>query len=169
MPILYMMFGYPGAGKTTTAKILSELTGAVHLSSDQLRLELFPNPSFSAEEHAELYRELDSRTEQLLSEGRDVIYDANLNRRQYRDEKYEICRRTGAIPKLIWVQTEKEIAKRRALHDSRSPLWPRHEHPSQMFDRIADIIEPPDESEPHLVIDGARISPDNIKTALIET
>lgn len=161
-----MMFGYPGAGKTTTAKILSELTGAVHLSSDQLRLELFPNPSFSAEEHAELYRELDSRTEQLLSEGRDVIYDANLNRRQHRDEKYEICRRTGAIPKLIWVQTEKEIAKRRALHDSRSPLWPRYEHPSQLFDRVASIIEPPAENEAYVTLDGQSITAEQISAIL---
>ena len=31
-PTLFMMFGYPGAGKTTTAEIINELTGAEHLS-----------------------------------------------------------------------------------------------------------------------------------------
>lgn len=162
-----MMFGYPGAGKTTTAEILSQLTGAVHLSSDKLRLELFPNPRFTPDEHARLYSELDQQTEVLLAKGQDVIYDANLNRKEHRVEKYAICHRTGATPKLIWVQTEKEVAKQRALHESRSLLWPKHEQPSQMFDRIADIIEPPDASaEPYMVIDGTNININQVNALL---
>lgn len=164
--ILYMMFGYPGAGKTTTAEIIARHTGAVHLSSDKLRLDLFPEPGFSPEEHGMLYKELDTQTEVLLRQGKDVIYDANLNRRVHRKEKYDICRRTGAQPLLIWVQTERETAKQRALHDSRSPLWPKHERPSQMFDRIADIIEAPDQDEPVLLLDGTKITPEYIRTLL---
>lgn len=166
MSILYMMFGYPGAGKTTTSEIIAEQTGAVHLSSDKLRLELFPEPTFSPKEHEALYRELDRRTEQLLLQGKDVIYDANLNRREHREEKYEICRRTDAKPKLIWVQTDKAVAKQRALHENRSPLWPKHEHPGQMFDRIADILEPPTPSEPHIIISGQAITAENVRDHL---
>ncbi len=161
-----MMFGYPGAGKTTTAEIIADLTGAVHLSSDKVRLELFPEPTFSQSEHDQLYAELDRRTEALLREGRDVIYDANLNRREHRQEKYEICRRAHATPQLIWVQTEREVARQRALHESRSPLWPKHEHPGQMFDRIAGIIEPPAASEPHITINGQAITPESVSSRL---
>src|SRR5690554_6388520 len=114
MPILYMMFGYPGAGKTTTAEIIANLTGAVHLSSDKVRLELFPEPTFSQSEHDQLYAELDRRTEALLREGRDVIYDANLNRREHRQEKYVIFRRAYATPQLIWVLSEREVARQRS-------------------------------------------------------
>lgn len=160
------MFGYPGAGKTTAAEIIARQTGAVHLSSDKLRLKLFPDPTFSPEEHNALYKELDKQTEELLSQGRGVIYDANLNRRAHREEKYEICRRVGAKPLLVWIQTEKEIAKQRALHDSRSPLWPKHEHPSQMFDRIAGIIEVPDQDEPVVVLDGTKITQEYISSLL---
>jgi len=81
---LYLMLGYPGAGKTTTAHILSELTGAVRLSSDDFRFAMFPQPTFSNDEHATLYRTLDFVTEMLLANGVSVIYDANLNRYQHR-------------------------------------------------------------------------------------
>lgn len=160
------MLGYPGAGKTTTAEVIHELTGAEHLSSDKLRLELFPRPSFSPEEHDTLYQTLDERTEALLGQGKDVIYDANLNRYQHRQDKYAICQRTGAQPKLIWVQTPKEIARQRATDPQRQQLVPLGETLPQMFDRIAGIIEEPLENEPHITVDGTKVTPEYITNKL---
>lgn len=157
-PTLYLMFGYPGAGKTTAAALLHELTGAVHLQSDQVRLELFPQPTFSHAEHDELYRTLDTRTEQLLREGKSVIYDANLNRYQHRKDKYDICARSGATALLLWIQTPKDLAKQRAMHESRQHLWPRHETPEQLFDRVAGVIEEPAADEAYIAIDGTRVT-----------
>ena len=114
-PTLYLMLGYPGAGKTTTAEIIAKLTGAVHLASDRLRLELFPNPQFTEAEHETVYKVLNQRTNRLLSKGQSVIYDANLNRYAYRAEKYNICRGTGSRPVLIWVRVDRALAKQRAM------------------------------------------------------
>src|SRR5690554_3920729 len=111
---LYLMLGYPGAGKTTTAKIVSKLTGATHLASDKIRLELFPQPKFTPEEHRQLYETIDRRTKELLQQGKSVIYDANLNRYIHRREKYDICRQTSAQPVLLWVQASSELARQRA-------------------------------------------------------
>lgn len=156
------MLGYPGAGKTTTAEVIHELTGAVHLSSDKLRLEMFSRPTFDQTEHDKLYKALDAKTEKLLEEGKSVIYDANLNRYQHRVDKYGICQRTGARPVLIWVQTPKELAKQRATKTNRLHLVPKNETLEQMFDRIAGIIEEPGANEPHTVIDGTQISPEYV-------
>jgi predicted kinase len=166
MPNLYMMFGYPGAGKTTAAEVIAQLTGAAHLQSDKVRLELFPQPTFSQMEHDALYATLDARTEQLLRQGRDVIYDANLNRYQHRRDKYVICEKTGAAPILLWVQTEKTLSKARAMHDSRKHLWPPGETPDKLFDRVADIIEEPGPAEPHIIIDGTAVTPEYISDLL---
>src|SRR4051812_30668905 len=122
MAKLYMMLGYPGAGKTTTAAVLHELTGAVHLSSDEVRSERFPQPTFSEEEHEQLYKYLDEKTESLLEEGKDVIYDANLNRLEHRQDKYKIAQQAGAEAVLLWLQTPKDMAKERASHMSRQHL-----------------------------------------------
>lgn len=161
-----MMFGYPGAGKTTAAKAIATITGAVHLSSDELRLKLFKPPTFSLTEHAKLYAQLNIQTKKLLSRGHDVIYDANLNRYQHRQEKYTIARIINAKPILIWVKTPKELAKQRALDEIRKPLWPTHETPNHMFERIASIIEPPQEDEPYISLDGTQISQAYIKEKL---
>src|ERR1700693_1036268 len=110
-PTLYLMLGYPGAGKTTTAKIIAELTGAVHLSSDETRQVLFAYPTFKEHEHAQLYSHLDRELEKLMKESKDVIYDANLNRHRHRLEKYALAKRHDYQVKLIWVQTPEELAK----------------------------------------------------------
>jgi predicted kinase len=166
MAKLYMMFGYPGAGKTTAAEAIARLTGAVHLQSDNVRLELFPEPTFSQTEHDALYTTLDNRTEQLLHEGRDVIYDANLNRYQHRRDKYDICERANATPVLLWVQTEKTLSKTRAMHESRQHLWPPGETPGRIFDRVADVIQEPGPGEPYIVLDGTQITDEYIKNLL---
>lgn len=165
-PTLFLMLGYPGAGKTTAAEHIARLTGAVLLTSDKIRLELFPKPTFSAEEHAKLYAAIDQRTEQLLKGGSSVIYDANLNRYEHRKEKYNICSRTGAKPILVWRQTPRSIAKIRATDESRNHLVPTNETSDHMFERIAAIIEPPHADENVVVLTGEDITEYDIKTAL---
>lgn len=166
MAQLYLMLGYPGAGKTTTAKVIHELTGAEHISSDAMRLKLFPQPSFSQMEHDQLYRHIDKEVERLLGEGKDVIYDANLNRFRHRKEKYDMCERTGATPVLIWVQTPKELAKSRAIHQSRAHLIPHNETPVSMFERIARVIEEPHPTEAYISVDGTKVTPEYIANKL---
>ena len=153
-PTLFMMFGYPGAGKTTAAKLIQELTGAEHLSSDILRLELFPNPTYTQEEHDAVYAELNRRTEELLGQGKSVVYDANLNRYMHRLEKYQLCERINAQAVLIWVQAPKELARERAVMRGHHHLVPKDETFESMFDRVTNIIEEPREDEPLYTVNG---------------
>lgn len=166
-PVLYMMLGYPGAGKTTAAKIIAEISGAEHLASDFIRLELFPKPQFTEEEHRQLYAYIDKLAERLLLSGKSVIYDANLNRFEHRDQKYSICRRSRARSVLVWVQTPKELAKRRATKLSENdPLRPFGNFDEPTFDRLAMAIEPPGQDEPHIMLDGTKITTDYVRAAL---
>ena len=165
-PTLFMMFGYPGAGKTTTAKIIEEVGGAARLSSDELRLELFPNPTYSQEEHDAVYAELNKRAEALLSEGKSVIYDANLNRYQHRLEKYELAERTHARPVLFWIQTPRELARERAVMRGHHHLVPKDETFETMFDRVSSVIEEPQEDEPVYTIDGVNLDKNAVSEIL---
>jgi predicted kinase len=102
----------------------------------------------------------------LLRDGKDVVYDANLNRRQHRQEKYAICERAGAEPVLVWVQTAKDLARQRATHSERLHLVPKGETLDQMFDRIAEIIEEPGSDEPFVIIDGTNVSDNDVRRLL---
>ena len=165
-PILYMLLGYPGAGKTTAAKIIEKLTGAQRLTSDVERLKMFPRPQFSETEHAQLYRQLDEETSKLLASGQSVIYDANLNRYTHRSDKYKICQQTSAIPVLVWLNTDRSLSKQRATDKTREKLWPIGENPEAMLSRIADLIETPRPSENPIILNGSGLSPDIVEAAL---
>lgn len=165
-PSLYLMLGYPGAGKTTVAKYIEQLTGAERLSSDETRVSLFGEPTFSPSEHNKLYKHLNQQTRRLLSAKKNVIYDANLNRYAHRQEKYDICKQTGATALLIWVTTDRDLSKNRATNDSRKKYTPPDETLYSLFERIADVIEPPKATEPVVKIDGTNTSQQEVKRIL---
>lgn len=158
--------GYPGAGKTTTAKLIAELTSAARLSSDEVRLQLFAEPKFNEAEHQKLYTHLNTKCLDLLKAGTSVVYDANLNRYEHRQEKYDIAHQLGVKTVLIWVKTPKQLAKERATHTERTRFIPQHETAPAMFDRIAAIIELPKAHETAVIIDGTHITKQAIKDAI---
>lgn len=165
-PTLYLMLGYPGAGKTTAARVLAKITGAVHLSSDEFRLQKYQNPSFDQDEHDELYSSLNQKTRELLMHGKSVIYDANLNRKEHRQEKYDLAYDLGIPTRLLWVQAHRHLAKERALTVkdlNLRPFGPMSEH---MFERVADVMQEPSGNEPFVAIDGTMVSPEYIKKTL---
>lgn len=163
-PTLYLMLGFPGAGKTTTAETVSEITGAVRLSSDDLRISMFPSPKFTQAEHDIIYGALDYLTELLLTKGISVIYDANLNRYRHRKDKYDICTKTDAKPVLLWVKADQQLAKHRATAKGEGdPRRPYGNLRPEVFDRLANQIESPEDNEPAIVVNGTKVSPDYIK------
>lgn len=76
---LYYLVGLPASGKTTYAKKLEKLLGAIRLSSDDLRMELFGDVNCQ-DRNAELFEEMNKRAKLALKSGKIVVYDAtNIN------------------------------------------------------------------------------------------
>lgn len=165
-PTLHLMMGLPGAGKTTLAKILEELTGAKRLSSDEFRLTLFDTPTFTQDEHDRLYGIIDHNLEHMLAAGFDVIYDANLNRRMHRDEKYAFAKEYNADITLWWVKTPQELSKKRRVDEQHPGLVIPGESPSEMHDRVSDLFEEPGADEPYIIVNGKDIKKNEIKALL---
>jgi len=84
-PILIMMVGIQGSGKSTIAQHIRDKISSVpvHIfSSDQLREELFGSVD-EQNRNNELFRELHRRIKQQLNKNSIVIYDAtNVNKRK---------------------------------------------------------------------------------------
>ncbi len=166
-PTLYLMLGYPGAGKTTTAKIIRDLTGAVHLWADQIRRELYGEPSYTHDENLRLYNHLNQLTGELLAAGNSVIFDTNFSFRRDRKHLRDIATKHAAATKLVWIRLPRDIARERAtqnahLNDTRILGDMSHKD----FDRLVSRIEEPDDSEPFVQVDGTQISPDYLSRAL---
>lgn len=165
------MLGYPGAGKTTIARIIHELTGAVHIWEDQVRLEQFPRPVFSGAENDALHNHLNTLTGELLAAGKSVIYDTSFNAYEDRERMYHIADAAEAETKLIWVKTDKRVAhgratKNAAAQPTRILATVLGDMDQQTFDRLSGKLEPPHDDEPHIAIDGTETTAEHIKSLL---
>jgi len=166
-PTLYLFVGYPGAGKTTIARIITDLTGGVHLWADFERHVMFKNPTHSKEESRELYDHLNRVADELLAQGKCVIYDTNFNFRSDRDHLRQIAAKNGADTIVIWVTTPRELAERRATKESENEdtrIWGNMS--LQTFNRMSDNLQQPDDDEKVIQIDGTDIDSAAIKQQL---
>ncbi|HET8708740.1 MAG TPA: AAA family ATPase [Candidatus Saccharimonadales bacterium] len=165
-PTLYLMMGFPGSGKTTTAKIIHDLTGAVHLWADQERRERFGD-TYRPEDSEALYFDLNHRTAELLHAGKSVVFDTNFNFRKDRDFLRDVAAMAGADVKLIWLRTNITLAKDRATGQLQAV---HNGFNAQMEDttfmRIASNLELPSGDEQAIVLDGTKITPDYVKQML---
>lgn len=164
---LYLFVGYPGAGKTTIAKIIHELTGAVHLWADFERHVMFDAPTHSKAESRILYDHLNHVTGELLEQGKSVIFDTNFNYRKDRDYLREMAARHGAEVVLIWVTTPQDTARKRATEESDGQdtrIWGNMA--LEDFRRMSDHLQEPDSDEAAVKIEGIDITPQKVKQRL---
>ena len=79
----HLLIGPPASGKTTLAGVLAELTGAVVLSTDLLRQELFGDAAVQGP-WRDIEALLHQRIQELVAAGTPVIVDATHARRPWR-------------------------------------------------------------------------------------
>ena len=156
-PKLYVLIGYPGAGKTTVAKIIADATGAVHVWADAERHKIFSKPTHSQAESLELYDRLNRRAGELLAAGKSVVYDTNFNFFADRQKMRDIATRNGAETVLLWITLPKQIAKQRAVNSGRSRNGYEVSMTDEQFESIVAKLEPPSENEKYIKIDGLKL------------
>lgn len=161
------MLGYPGSGKTTAAVAVEQVTGATHLWADQIRRQMFGNPTYAPAENAQLYEELNRQTETLLQTGKSVVFDTSFNYFADRQHLREIAAKHGANTALLWVKTPKEIAQQRATSNAESqPTRTLGNMAHTDFERLSGKLEEPGPNEPFITLDGTKITPDYVADLL---
>ena len=166
-PTLFLMVGFPGAGKTTAAKYIHELTGALHVWADQERRQRFPNPTHSHEENLQLYAQLNVEVRQLLHDGQSVIFDTNFSFYKDRKRLRKIAAKEGARTVVVWITTSKDLARDRATVRSQGQstrVWGNM--PLQHFERMSRNLQPPLPAEQALRIDGTAMTLETVRQAL---
>jgi predicted kinase len=119
-PVLVIVSGLPGTGKSFFSRKLAERLLFTIIESDDVRKKHFPLPSYTSIESAKVFEVIYRQMDGLLKKGASVILDATNLKEKYRTSVYDIAEKNGA--KLIIVQLDappglvKERLKARGKH-----------------------------------------------------
>jgi len=112
-PVLVLVSGLPGTGKTYFSRQLSERLPFVILESDALRRVLNQSPNHSKPESARLFAAVHLLCERLLKEGYSVIIDATNLTEKHRRYFYEIADRLYFKLIIVGVKAPSSLVKER--------------------------------------------------------
>jgi len=125
IPVLIVVFGLTGTGKTYLSKILKTEILAEYLSTDILRKRLagivaeekhfepFEKGIYSPEHTERTYRAIIEEAERLLREGKDVIVDGTFRSKAYRDEIRKMAEKVGARCLFVHCTASDELIRKR--------------------------------------------------------
>lgn len=106
-PSLILLVGIPGSGKTTYAKkYIEEHPSIVHLSSDDIRKELYGDESIQGNP-SEVFTLMQKRAVEFLNNGQSVVYDSTAVTRKDRAGIIAACPKFVKIEcHIIWAPIE---------------------------------------------------------------
>lgn len=155
-PTLFLVYGYPGSGKSFLARQLCEEINAAHVQGDRIRAELFEHPRYDREENNIISHLVDYMTGEFLSAGISVVYDVNAMRLTQRRELRELARRHKANVVMLWIQIDPESAFARAHKRDHRKADDRYSEPMDRttFENVAGHMQNPTQTEEYVVISG---------------
>lgn len=160
-PLLILLYGFPGGGKTYFARQLSENLKTAHVHGDRIRFELFDQPQYDRQENSIINQLMQYMTEEFLSAGINVIYDANAMRKSQRAALREMARKKGAKTVVVWFQLDADTAFERTQKRDRRKADDRFaaEYTHDLFRRYISHMQHPEATEDYVVVSGRHTYP----------
>lgn len=153
---LFILCGYPYAGKSYVARELIARTGIAVVSIDDIfhacGFDWNTNRLPSAEEWGEIFDESYAQAQTFLKAGKNVLYDSTNHTRASRDKLREVARSVGAESYVIYVRVSvDEVWKRR---EESTADKGRHVVSRDLVATTIAAFESPAESEGVFVVDN---------------
>lgn len=152
-PVVYLLVGLTGSGKTTYARQVLEPAGALRLSVDELVYQRhgrygvdYPEQEYFARQ-APALAEVHERLAELVRAGQDVVLDHGLWLRRERQEWKKLIEQAGGRWRLLYFDLPRdELLRRLAERNVRDDANALTVTPQALEDFYARF-EPPDQDE----------------------
>lgn len=154
-PLLIMLGGLPGTGKSHFARELATRVPSVVLGSDRLRKALVAKPEYTREEHARVFDAAHQLIAKLLDQDLRVIFDAtNLNER-LRGPLYHLTDRRKIPLVIVWLTAPPGTIRRRLADRSKGHSSDTYSDADwSIYRRLLPAVEPI--ARPHFTVDSSR-------------
>jgi predicted kinase len=154
-PVVYVICGFIGAGKTTFAKNLEKKTGAVRITKDEWLIRLIGN-----DPTVEGFEEWDHRicglsrdvAFDLVEKGIDVILDEGFWEREQRDKIRQRIDAMGAREALYYLDTPVETIRERVAGRNNNLTKDSFSISREMLDHYLTYWQPLGEDEDHILV-----------------
>ncbi len=165
-PIIHLVCGSTGAGKTTYADGLAQTLGGVRFSIDEWMAGLFwmdspqpPDPAWAMERVSRCTERIWATAAQVAGRGLACVLDLGFSTREQRARIAALAQAAGLGVRLHVVEVGAEERWRRVQARDRDRLETRQltfDITREMFDFVERLWEPPDAAE-LAALDGRRI------------
>lgn len=113
--------GLPGVGKSTAAQYTAKEYDTSRLRTDEIRKELFDDPTYSSAEDDATYEELFRRAREALAAGDDVVLDATFGCRRHRDRASEAADAVGVDLTFVRIVCDQAVTEQRIAERTAGP------------------------------------------------
>jgi predicted kinase len=158
-PIVYVLCGFIGAGKTTLAKKLEERTGAVRITKDEWLIQIIGNdPTIDG------YADYDGRmcelsrdvAFQLAAKGIDVIIDERVWLKEQRDILRRRAEEAGAQAVVYFLDTPNETIRERVARRNMNLANDAFKISGDLLEYYLQYWQPPGEDEEYVLASEVR-------------
>lgn len=167
-PVLVLLYGFPGSGKTYFARQFTESIHAAHLEQDRIRHELFGQPRYTKQENTALNRIMEYMASEFLNAGISVVYDMNAMRLSQRKNLREMARLNKASTVVVWFQVDPDTAYIRNQKRDRRTFDDKYAvgYDVEAFKQIAAYMQQPEHVEDVVVVSGKHSFPSQLSSVI---
>ncbi len=119
-PLLIIVMGLPGSGKTYFSAAFSKQIKGVHINSDKIRKNLYQQPAYSERDKGAVYSVMFNQACQALKRGEIVVVDATFSLQKYRQPYLDFVQKHKIPVKYLLVGADEHTIalrlKKKRIH-----------------------------------------------------
>lgn len=155
-PLVIMVIGLPGSGKSFFARQFADMFGAPLVSADFIRHAITHESEYSPREDALVTALMQNEIVELLKTNKTFVVDGGINARANRTAIERAATKLGYGKMVIWVQTDEptSIARSAKRSDKRKGDELNDSMTADAFERYKKQFNAPTATENVVVISG---------------